>query len=110
MISKVDSTKSGVTENQAAASLITSHENTEYTHGKGRSSLCPAGNQQHFIAQDFLHNNGIAGVSHNDLKPENIFLAQKDDLTPDNLSCSDKIVGSRIILAFCNTPAMPLLC
>ena len=32
---------------------------------------------------------GIAGVLHNDLKPENIFLAKKPNLTPDSLVIGD---------------------
>lgn len=32
---------------------------------------------------------GIAGVLHNDLKPENIFLAKKHDMSPDNLVIGD---------------------
>lgn len=39
--------------------------------------------------QECLRENGIAGVLHNDLKPDNIFLARKHDLDPDNLVIGD---------------------
>lgn len=74
----VDSMKSGLTENQAAAFMITSLPNVCMANV---GCPCVQPDQQHFSAYTAM---SIAGVSHNDVKPENIF-ARKDDLTPTNM-------------------------
>lgn len=88
----VRSTKTGLSENQAAAFMLTLLETTNHIHGKGWSLCVQQATSSTAVLlakQQHSHANWHSGVLHNDLKPENIFLARKHDLASDNLVIGD---------------------